>query len=98
MIIKIERKDIEDIVYHMTGLPRPCSQKLSEYLWENGLVDSFKDILEYGKRTSCYTSLRQAAKDLCMDPKTTTWEDILDRDDVEYVDNDDEKHQIIVRD
>lgn len=62
------------------------TQMLTEYLWDNGIIHEYSEIVEYCRRCWFFPTLQNAQTALGMSEEAT-WEDIKDREDVEYVDH-----------
>lgn len=98
----LTKEALAQLIDQMKGgyFSKKASAMLAEYLWNNGEIYSDEDIMEYVGRTHECNGIEDALyhMDLDEDPEGMTWDDLLDRDDVEYIDHSDPETQIIIFD
>lgn len=100
--VDLTKEALAQLVDQMSGghFSKKAAMMLAEYLWDNNSICSEDDILEYVGRTHECNGIEDAlyVLDVEEDPENITWDNLLDRDDVEYIDYADPETQIIICD
>lgn len=96
MKIEITREDIIHIIDKELGIRdgKRKTQMLAEYLWENGIIHNYLEIVEYCKRCWFFQTLRQVQD--AFDMPGASWDQLLDREDIEYIDYESYPNEILV--